>query len=239
MLFASAFTPSSKFKRTVIWGSASKIYHHMFDDIPSLVTSVKTFDASELTNTVVVSNSFWSNLSSKLPALLLAEILASFAFVTIASALITEGKFLLDVTSDDTLKENVVKSKREWSINVSKLILCIIVDILGSANEAIPVVGEVADVIYAPIAAIILRQLFQGSNIVFILEFLEEILPFTDVLPLATLCWVIDTFFSGSNLARALRIGQFARIMQTRSEHGSMKGATIQVKSIDPSDTRQ
>ena len=72
---------------------------------PSLVLSasqVKIFDASQLTDTVVVSNSFWNSLSSKLPTLLLAELLASVAFVAIASILIAQGKFLLDVvTSPD------------------------------------------------------------------------------------------------------------------------------------------
>jgi len=81
---------------------------------------------------------------------------------------------------------------------------------VGAANEVIPLVGELVDVIYAPIAALLLRQLFSGSNVVFLLEFTEEILPFTDVLPLATICWVVESFFSSGRLARALRIGEFA-----------------------------
>ena len=64
--------------------------------------------------------------------------------------------------------------------------------------------------IYAPIAALLLRQLFSGSNIIFLLEFTEEILPFTDVLPLATICWIVESFFGEGNLARALKIGEFA-----------------------------
>ncbi|KAL3799679.1 hypothetical protein ACHAWO_002863 [Cyclotella atomus] len=183
---------------------------HGFDAVvPTLWTSYTVFDGSELTDTVVVSNSFWSTLSSKLPALLLAEVLASLAFVAIASVLIAQGKFLLDVTSNNSTPKKSLKGK-EVSIDLSKLLICIVIDILGSANEAIPVVGEVVDVLYAPMAALLLRQLFQGSNVVFLLEFVEEILPFTDILPLATICWTVETFFGSGNLARALRIGEFA-----------------------------
>ena len=70
--------------------------------------------------------------------------------------------------------------------------------------------GELVDIVYAPIVALLLRQLFAGSNIVFLVEFTEEILPFTDVLPLATICWVVESFFASGSLARALKIGEFA-----------------------------
>jgi hypothetical protein len=50
----------------------------------------------------------------------------------------------------------------------------------------VPILGELTDVVYAPIAATVLRNLY-GSNILFGLEFVEEILPFTDILPLATI----------------------------------------------------
>ena len=44
----------------------------------------------------------------------------------------------------------------------------------------------------------------------FLLEFTEEILSFTDILPLATICWVVASFFGESRLAEVLRIGAFA-----------------------------
>ena len=88
------------------------------------------------------------------------------------------------------------------------------------------------DVVYAPIAALLLRQLFAGSNIVFLLEFTEEILPFTDVLPLATICWVVESFFGSGSLARALRIGEFA---PDREQGGSIIDVemTTKQKNID------
>lgn len=71
-------------------------------------------------------------------------------------------------------------------VDFGKLLLCIAIDVIGSASELVPVLGEVTDVVWAPIAGLALRSLF-GSNIVFALEFAEEILPFTDIIPLATL----------------------------------------------------
>jgi len=42
---------------------------------------------------------------------------------------------------------------------------------------------------------LLLGQLFQ-SNAVSTLGFVEEALPFTDVIPTATLAWVLETFFA-------------------------------------------
>ena len=65
------------------------------------------------------------------------------------------------------------------------------------------------DIVWAPIAATVLRSLYGGSNVIFALEIAEELLPFTDILPLATLCWVIEAFYGDSDLAKLLRIGRF------------------------------
>mmetsp|Transcript_25784 Transcript_25784/g.44015 ORF Transcript_25784/g.44015 Transcript_25784/m.44015 type:complete len:278 (+) Transcript_25784:73-906(+) len=187
--------------------------------LPTLLTSVKVFDGSEITDAVVVSDTFWSTLSSKLPYLILSQLLASITFVIIASLLTAQGKFLFDQISSD---ENEAQTKGKNNqfrkanepppppLDFTKLFLCVCIDIIGSANEVIPLVGELVDVVYAPVAALLLRQLFSGSNIVFLLEFAEEILPFTDILPLATICWVVESFFGDGRLAQALKIGKFS-----------------------------
>ena len=181
-----------------------------------LTAAVPTFDGSTLTDTVVRSNTFWSTLSSKLSYFLAAELLATITFVVIASIVASQGQFFIDkVASDTQQKSKQFKRLDEFAppvqLDFTKLLLCIVIDIVGSANEAIPLVGELVDVIYAPIAALLLRQLFNGSNVVFLLEFTEEILPFPDVLPLATICWVVESFFGSGNLAKALRIGTYAQ----------------------------
>ncbi len=101
-----------------------------------------------------------------------------------------------------------LKSKSTITPDVGKLLLCIIIDVIGTSSELIPFVGEFTDIAWAPIAALALRQLY-GSNVVFALEFAEEFLPFTDIIPLATICWVIETFYSDTDIAKGLQIGQF------------------------------
>ena len=46
-------------------------------------------------------------------------------------------------------------------------------------------------------------QLFQ-SNAVSSIGFVEEALPFTDVLPTATLAWVVENFFSDTGVGKLL-----------------------------------
>lgn len=187
--------------------------------LPTTITSVQVFDGSAV-NGVITSNSFWSTISSKLPYFILGQLLASITFVVVLSFIAAQGKFVFDqassnYNSEERNKSQLLTTRADDNIeppqpDFTKLLICICIDVLGSANEAIPLVGEVVDVVYAPVAALLLRQLFAGSNVVFLLEFTEEILPFTDILPLATICWVISTFYASGTLARALRIGDFA-----------------------------
>lgn len=200
---------------------------------------MKVFDGSEITDPVVVSNTFWSTLLSKLPYFLAAEILATIAFLAIASVVASQGKFLTDnLVTPETQKPKKFKRLNDVStpvqLDFTKLFLCVIIDIIGSSNEAIPIVGEVVDVIYAPIAALLLRQLFSGSNVVFLLEFAEEILPFTDILPLATICWVVEAFFGRGSLARALRIGIYAPDAKAANNYIDDKPIDVKVKLKPP-----
>ncbi len=198
----------------------SSSYQNSNNYLNSFLTSVAVFDGSDVTDTVVRSNTFWSTLSSKLPYLIAAELLASVTFVVIASVVASQGKFLIDKVTSETQSKQFKRlddAPLPVQLDFTKLLLCIVIDILGSANEAIPLVGEVVDIAYAPVAALLLRQLFNGSNVVFLLEFAEEILPFTDILPLATICWVIEAFFSRGNLAKALKIGAYAPAVESDS----------------------
>lgn len=213
--------------------SSSKLFLSSHDYQTSNLNSFLT-DGSDLTDTVVRSNTFWSTLSSKLPYFIAAELLSTFTFVAIAYVLAKQSQLVLDKVSSDAQKPKQFKRLDEISppvqLDFAKLLLCIVIDTLGSANEAVPLVGELVDVVYAPIAALLLRQLFNGSNVVFLLEFAEEILPFTDVLPLATICWVVEAFFGNGNLAKALRIGAYAPAVDSAIDNNAIE-AEAEVKS--------
>lgn len=200
-----------------------------------IVSVVEYFDGSQVIDPVVVSDSFWNGFSSRIISLLIGQFLAVMAFgiiTTLASQQITKAgewvanqwfsKTIADATrgeSSTTTQTNTgtAATPRQSAAFVRKpdfirLLLCVTLDIVGTSNEIVPVVGEVADVVWAPIAAILLRNLFGGSNVILVLEFVEEILPFTDVLPLATICWVIDTLLPASNLARLLQLGFYRSV---------------------------
>ncbi len=72
------------------------------------------------------------------------------------------------------------------------LIFCILMDLIGYATYAIPGIGELGDIIWAPISAIIFYISFGGWKGAFggIFNFVEEILPGTDFIPTFTITWV-------------------------------------------------
>jgi hypothetical protein len=71
--------------------------------------------------------------------------------------------------------------------------LCILLDIIGMASYFIPALGEFADVVWAPISGYLFFTLFGGRFGVIggVLNFLEEIIPYTDIIPSFTIAWFI------------------------------------------------
>ena len=71
--------------------------------------------------------------------------------------------------------------------------VCIAMDLIGMLTYAIPVLGEFADVVWAPLSAFLFYKLFGGKMGVFggAFSFLEEIIPLTDVIPSFTIAWFI------------------------------------------------
>ncbi|CAE7447071.1 unnamed protein product [Symbiodinium natans] len=90
---------------------------------------------------------------------------------------------------------------------LAKLVACIGLDFFGDATYFFPVIGEGVDLAYAPIQGIALMMLF-GSRSIATVGVLEELLPFTDLMPTATLGWILETFFAESCLGRSLGFSQ-------------------------------
>lgn len=85
----------------------------------------------------------------------------------------------------------------------AKLSGCVAMDVAGDASELIPVLGELTDVAFAPASAGVLQLLFKSPGIS-AFGFIEEILPFTDVIPTFTLSWILATLFPTTPLAKTL-----------------------------------
>jgi hypothetical protein len=73
------------------------------------------------------------------------------------------------------------------------LSLCIILDLIGCASYIIPGLGELSDVIWAPVSGIIFFIMF-GSWKGALFNFTEEILPGTDIIPTFTIAWFLKYF---------------------------------------------
>lgn len=77
-------------------------------------------------------------------------------------------------------------------IKYRNLFLGVLFDAIGMLSFSVPFLGEMSDVVWAPIAGFILSKMYKGKvgKIAGIVEFLEEIIPFTDFIPTFTLTWV-------------------------------------------------
>jgi hypothetical protein len=82
---------------------------------------------------------------------------------------------------------------KKEKILVPNIALCIIMDLIGMSSYFIPALGEFTDIVWAPISGFIFFKLFGGrfGLIGGVLDFLEEILPFTDIIPSFTIAWFI------------------------------------------------
>ena len=73
---------------------------------------------------------------------------------------------------------------------------CIIMDLIGYATYAIPFLGEVGDVIWAPISAIIFFISFGGKKgaLGAVLNFVEELSPGLDFIPSFTIMYFLQNW---------------------------------------------
>lgn len=73
-----------------------------------------------------------------------------------------------------------------------KLIASILFDLIGSFSYFVPGLGESIDVIWAPLSTYLLIKMYKGTagKIGGVVNFIEEALPFTDIIPTFTLTWI-------------------------------------------------
>jgi len=74
-----------------------------------------------------------------------------------------------------------------------KLIISIIGDLLGYVSFIVPIF----DVVWAPLSGYIMSKLYEGKKgkIAGVLVFIEEALPFLDVLPSFLILWIYTYYF--------------------------------------------
>jgi hypothetical protein len=77
------------------------------------------------------------------------------------------------------------------------LVFCIAMDVIGYATYALPFLGEFADIIWAPVSAVIFYKTFGGWKGTFggVFNFTEELLPGFDFIPSFSLMWLWQNLF--------------------------------------------
>lgn len=79
--------------------------------------------------------------------------------------------------------------------------MCVLVDLIGMASFLLPGLSEWTDVVWAPISGYLFLRFLGGAGGMLggVFSFLEEILPFTDIIPTFTLAWYIQHQFGNSS----------------------------------------
>ena len=80
-------------------------------------------------------------------------------------------------------------------------------DAIGMLSTAVPLIGPFLDLLWAPYAAKKMSEMYSGKKGKFasVLVFIEEVLPFTDIIPTFTLMWCYNYIWKGRT-SRMIRI---------------------------------
>lgn len=72
------------------------------------------------------------------------------------------------------------------------LVLSLLFDFVGMLSYLIPFLGEISDVIWAPIAGLIMLKMYKGTvgTVSGIFVFIEELMPGLDFIPTFTITWI-------------------------------------------------
>jgi len=74
-----------------------------------------------------------------------------------------------------------------------KLVASLVMDGIGSSSYLLPLVGELSDVAWAPVQTVLIIAMYDSTSPKLkYVSFVEEILPLTDIVPAATLGWLIE-----------------------------------------------
>ena len=81
------------------------------------------------------------------------------------------------------------------------LIIGLLLDAVGviTSSWILPAIGDFADVVWAPLAAWLMTKMYKGTagKVAGVLTFVEEIIPYVDIVPSFTLMWLYTFVFKG------------------------------------------
>lgn len=181
----------------------------MFFDSPEPFVDAKTF-FDDLSTTAI--HQFAYSFESRLIGTIVGNVLAGIAFKVLADVVTDLYQDWQAKRQPKTMLQKVeaivkppiqspIITKEAWA----KLVLCIMIDAVSDSSFLIPGIGEIEDIAWAPLAALAMKYLF-NSDAVAMAEFVKELLPFTDIIPLACTVWLLENVFVTSPLVKILNI---------------------------------
>ena len=94
-----------------------------------------------------------------------------------------------------------VNTKPKRQATEFKLIIGLFFDVIGMLSYLIPGLAESTDLAWAPIAGFLMTMMYKGTvgKVAGVLTFLEEILPFSDIIPSFTITWLYEYYQDKKN----------------------------------------
>ena len=94
-----------------------------------------------------------------------------------------------------------VRPKAKPQATIAKLILGLFFDFIGMLSYIIPGIAETVDIIWAPISGMLLVAMYKGTTgkVAGVIGTLEELIPFTDIIPTFTITWFYEYFQDKKN----------------------------------------
>jgi hypothetical protein len=175
----------------------------------------------------IATNTFFTSFLARTIGTIVGNLLAAVAFKYVTDAIFQKREEEKKIAEASPPVETVI-SQSAWI----KLIFCIMIDLGSDASFLLPGIGEIEDLAWAPASAYLLKLLFE-SNVVSTLEFAKEILPGTDVLPLATIAWVLQNVFTDSPLTGALGLTKKVEIIPSEVKDEKRESVSPEMDAWD------
>lgn len=88
------------------------------------------------------------------------------------------------------------------------LFLGLLIDALGmlTSSWVLPILGDFADIVWAPLTAWLMTRFYKGNagKIAGVVTFVEEIIPGLDIIPSFTLMWLYTYVIKDSKLSKVI-----------------------------------
>jgi len=88
------------------------------------------------------------------------------------------------------------------------LLIGLVIDVIGilTSSWVLPLVGDMADVVWAPLSAWLMTRLYKGTSgkVGGVITFVEEIVPGLDIIPSFTLMWMYTYIFKKSTIGESI-----------------------------------